>query len=72
MGHRDPGNAIGVKVGDRVMKQPLTFGSDQAIAQDKGIIHSRKAYPGTVTYVHPSGRWYNVTFDNGLKESFFI
>ena len=27
---------------------------------------------GVVTYIHPSGRWYQVTFDNGVKECFFI
>ena len=27
---------------------------------------------GTVTYIHPSKRWYQVTFDNGIKECFFF
>lgn len=39
-----------VKVGDRRMEKPITFGD-------------RKAYEGRVVYVHPSGRWYTVEFN---------
>ena len=31
----------------------------------------RTPFPGTVTYVHPFRRWYQVTFDNGIVECFF-
>lgn len=71
MSQNETGNAIPVRVGDRVMRQPKTFGPNLDLPKDKGFIRCRKAYPGTVTYIHSSGRWYTVTFDIGIKESFF-
>ena len=61
-----------MKIGDRVWMVPETFGqkvddrSKARITPETGIFQS-----GTVTYIHPSGRWYQVTFDCGLKECFF-
>lgn len=66
-------------VGDRIMIRPQTFGAGVdrpgENAKHTALILRPKApvmWPGTVTYIHPSGRWYQVTFDNGLKECFFI
>ena len=61
-----------MKVGDRIMIQPETFGPDMAISKSRGVCSVRPEYPGAVTYIHPSGRWYQVTFDNGIKECFFV
>lgn len=61
-----------MNIGDRIMIQPETFGPDTAISKSRGVCSSRPAYPGTVTYIHPSGRWYQVTFDNGIRECFFF
>lgn len=60
-----------MKVGDRVMMQPETFGPDMAISKSRGVCSARPEYPGTVTYISRQG-WYQVTFDNGLKECFFL
>ena len=49
------------QVGDRVEVIPTTF----------GVETKRKVkYPGTVTYVNEAKRWYQVTFDNGVKECY--
>lgn len=61
-----------MKIGDRIMAQPDTFGPDLKVENDKGFCKARPAYPSTVTYIHPSGRWYQVTFDNGIRECFFV
>lgn len=61
-----------MKVGDRIKIQPDTFGPELKVEKDKGFCRARPAYPGTVTYIHPSGRWYQVKFDNGVKECFFF
>jgi hypothetical protein len=61
-----------MQVGDRIMAQPDTFVPDMAISKSRGVCSVRPEYPGAVTYIHPSGRWYQVTFDNGIKECFFI
>lgn len=60
-----------MNIGDRIMIQPQTFGPDMAISKSRGVCAARPAYPGTVTFIHPSGRWYQVTFDNGIRECFF-
>ena len=60
-----------MKVGDRIMIQPQTFGPDAAISKVTGSRKVRPAYPGTITYIHPRRGWYQVTFDNGVKECFF-
>ena len=60
-----------MKVGDRIKIQPDTFGPDLKVEKDKGFCKMRPSYPGTVTYIHHSGRWYQVTFDNGVAECFF-
>lgn len=65
-------------LGDRVRLVPQTFGAgvdrpgysrNHAVLVDKRT--PVKPLPGTVTYVHPTHRWYQVTFDCGLKECFF-
>ena len=62
-------------VGDRIRIVPETFGNSTLGTPKKGQgVHEAKrtAYPGTVTYVHPRGRWFQVTFDAaGIKECFF-
>ena len=60
------------RVGDRGTWQPITFGGDEAVEKDKGFVKSRKMYPGTVTYINEPKGWYQVTFDNGVKECFFF
>lgn len=62
----------GMNIGDRIMIQPETFGPDMAISKTHIGGAVRPEYPGTVTYIHPAGRWYQVTFDNGIKECFFF
>lgn len=65
-------------VGQRVRMTPETFGAgvDRPGENAKHTVLALRPqmtrWPGTVTYIHPSGRWYQVTFDNGLKECFFI
>lgn len=66
------------KVGDRVHIKPDTFGQgvDKPGANANHTTHALRPeptypLPGTVTYVHPRGRWYQVTFDVGVKECFF-
>ncbi len=66
-----------MNIGDRVMIRPETFGN--GVDRPDTHNHTAKAIkppppplPGTVTFCHPSGRWYQVTFDNGIKEWFFF
>ena len=47
------------RIGDRIRMTQETF--------EAGV-----DMPGTVTYIHPSGRWYQVSFDVGIKECFFV
>lgn len=61
-----------MKIGDRIMAQPDTFGPDLKVENDKGFCKARPAYPGTVTYINHHRRWYQVTFDCGIKECFFF
>ena len=67
-----------MNVGDRVRVIPSTFGmgvdkpGETASHTRSDYNHKPKPLPGTVTYIHPSGRWYQVTFDNGVKECFFV
>ena len=68
---------MGVTVGDRVALRPQTFGNgfdrpDEHNHTAKAIKPPAPPLPGTVTYCHPSGRWYQVTFDCGIKEWFFM
>jgi hypothetical protein len=67
-----------MNIGDRVSIVPQTFGNGTDKPGDAAL-HARLDYekrvepqPGTVTYIHPSGRWYQVTFDVGIKECFFV
>lgn len=60
-----------MNVGDRIMIQPQTFGPDAAISKVYGARNVRPDYPGTITYISRRG-WYQVTFDNGVKECYFI
>lgn len=63
------------QVGDRIRVVPQTFGNQLVLGIPKngqGVDERRReAFPGTVTYVHPTGRWFQVTFDIGIKECFF-
>lgn len=54
-----------LRIGDRVRVIPVSFycGFDK---------HGNPAFPATVTYVHPLGRFYVATFDNGIRESFHL
>lgn len=63
------------KIGDRVSMIPQTFGTGIEKPGD-GASHTKaelkkniEPLPGTVTFV--SKRWYQVTFDCGVKECFF-
>lgn len=59
-------------VGDRIRVVPETFGNWAAAGVESRTKEARKPYPGTVTYVHPRGWWFQVTFDgSGIKECFF-
>lgn len=65
------------KVGDMVSMIPLTFGTG-VDRPGEGMGHTKndlkreiRPQAGTVTYIHPSRRWYQVTFDIGIKECFF-
>lgn len=60
-----------IRLGDRVRMIPETFGSGLAEKKAKGFIELRPVQNGTVTYIHPSDRWYQVTFDCGIKECYF-
>ena len=65
------------EIGDRVSMIPQTFGTGIYRPGD-GTGHTKnelkqevKPQPGTVTFIHPKRRWYQVTFDIGIKECFF-
>lgn len=60
-----------MQVGDRVKVRPETFGPDMAISTAGKVINTRPLYPGRVTFISRKG-WYQVTFDNGVKECFFL
>lgn len=55
-------NLARVRVGDNVYRQPISF-SD---GNDKNARTMR----GTVVWVHPTGRFHVVEFENGVRESF--
>lgn len=60
-----------MKVGDRIKQQPVTFGSGEiGTGKQRGAIPKREKILGTVTYISKRG-WYQVTFDNGVRECFF-
>ena len=66
-----------MKVGDCVTIKPQTFGNGADRPDDhhhtaKSIKPPAPPLPGTVTFCHQSGRWYQVTFDCGSKECFFV
>lgn len=55
-----------MRIGDRVRRMPT-------IAEDKNGNRGWNAtvsQPGTVTYIHPRGRFYVVRFDTGFCEAF--
>ena len=65
------------KVGERVSMIPQTFGTG-VDKPGEGMGHTKnelkreiRPLAGTVTFVHPRGRWYQVTFDIGIRECFF-
>lgn len=47
-----------VNLGDRVCLRPQTFGE---ITKERGTV--RDPLPGTVTYIHPRGRFCTVSFE---------
>lgn len=56
-----------MKIGDRVQRVPETFGETEEI-RDR-----RRAYDGTVIYIHPLGRFHVVAFGTRggtIRESF--
>lgn len=55
-----------MRIGDRVRRMPT-------IVEDKNGNRGWNAtepQPGTVTYIHPRGRFYVVQFDMGFSEAF--
>lgn len=67
-----------MNIGDRIMKQPETFGTgidrpgENAKHTALSLRGSVGPLPGTVTYINHKRRWYQVTFDIGIKECFFF
>jgi hypothetical protein len=65
-----------VQIGDRVSIIPTTFGvgidkpGDNSTHTIKSLRKNIKPQAGTVTFI--SSRWYQVTFDCGVKECFFF
>lgn len=60
-------------IGDRVSLQPVTFGEgEMGLGPQRGCMMKKQTYPGTVTYINAKRGWYQVTFDNGVKECFFF
>ena len=64
-----------MNIGDRVMIKPETFGN----GFDRPDTHNHTAksvrppvppMPGEVTYINRKRRWFQVTFDIGIKECF--
>lgn len=66
-----------MNVGDRVMIKPQTFGNGADRPDDhhhtaKAIKPPAPPLPGTVTFINARRRWYQVTFDIGIRECFFV
>ena len=63
-----------MKIGDRVQRVPETFGETEEIRDRRRKKTSRKrAYDGTVAYIHPLGRFHVVAFETRggiIRESF--
>lgn len=55
-----------MQIGERVRRVPTVYGVDAA-----GRVEVGKAQSGTITYIHPEGRFYVVTFADGIRESFY-
>ena len=68
---------MGMKVGDRITIKPQTFGNGADRPDDHhhtalAIKPPAPPLPGTVTFINARRRWYQVTFDCGIKECFFV
>lgn len=63
-----------MKIGDRVQRVPETFGETEEIRDRHRKKTSRKrAYDGTVVYIHPLRRFHVVAFETRggiIRESF--
>ena len=61
-----------MKIGDRVQRVPETFGETEEIRdRNRKRKARRRAYDGTVIYIHPLGRFYVVEFRSAVTgESF--
>lgn len=63
-----------VKIGDRVQRVPETFGETEEIRdRNRKRKARRRAYDGTVIYIHPLGRFHVVAFETRggtIRESF--
>ena len=63
-----------MKIGDRVQRVPETFGETEEIRDRHRKKTSRKrAYDGTVVYIHPLERFHVVAFETRggiIRESF--
>lgn len=61
-----------MKIRDRVQRVPETFGETEEI-RDRKRKARRRAYDGTVIYIHPLGRFHVVAFETRggtIRESF--
>lgn len=53
-----------MKIGDRVQQVPETFGETEEIRDRHRRKKARKrAYSGTVVYIHPLGRYHVIAFE---------
>lgn len=53
-----------MKIGDRVQRVPETFGETEEIRdRNRERKTRRRAYDGTVIYIHPLGRFHVVAFE---------
>lgn len=59
-----------MKIGDRVQRVPETFGETEEIRdRNRKRKARRRAYDGTVTYIHPLGRFHVVAFETRGAQS---
>lgn len=59
-----------MKIGDRVQQAPETFGETEEIRDRHRRKKARKrAYSGTVVYIHPLGRYHVIAFETAGASS---
>lgn len=59
-----------MKIGDRVQRVPETFGETEEIRDRHRRKKARKrAYSGTVVYIHPLGRYHVIAFETAGASS---